>query len=256
MGDAELGPTGMIVGQPDEEQVRQVVSRFTLLEALDELRGAPHVRYVEVPAHGVGDHTRPQRFEIRLARIHNCVGAAQKIMVTVKERGIAFAGRVRPPFMAGGVFPEVAHGLPVCERIVPDETRRGISQRILGVESAAAGGITARPVGEFAFHVIRSYAAVTPVVAVGALDAATIGVVQEGELADQSVLIRRDAFPENAKAGVAIAGGHVTQYLVVGAVLLDNVNDVLENTRFADALGTGCAGWSGRGGNPARASNG
>ena len=83
------------------------------------------------------------------------------------------------------------------------------------------------------------------IVAVGAQDAAAIGVVQQRKIADELVLVGRDAFAENAQIRVAVAGRHVAENLVVSSVFLDDINDVLEDAGFADAFGHGLrpVGW-------------
>ena len=73
--------------------------------------------------------------------------------------------------------------------------------------------------------------------AIGAEDAGAIGVIEQDELAGQLVLVGRNALAENAEGGIAVALFHVTQHLVVSAVLLDDIHDVLEDAGFAHSLG-------------------
>ena len=82
--------------------------------------------------------------------------------------------------------------------------------------------------------------------AVGAQNAAAIGVVQQRKIADELVFIRRDAFAKDAQIGVAVAVRHVAEHLVVGAVFLDDVNDMLKDAGFADAFRHGPRGLVGR----------
>jgi hypothetical protein len=84
-------------------------------------------------------------------------------------------------------------------------------------------------------------------VTVGAEDAAAISVVKEDEFADELVLVRRHLFAEDAQGRVAVSRSDVAEDLVVGPVFLDDVNDMLEDARLADALGHGPGGWSGLG---------
>ena len=91
-----------------------------------------------------------------------------------------------------------------------------------------------------------------PLVAVGAEDAGAVGVVEQDELADELVLIGSDLVAEDAEVWIAVAFLDVAEDLIVGAILLDDVDDVLDEARFADALGNWrAAGWSGRGGSAA-----
>ena len=69
--------------------------------------------------------------------------------------------------------------------------------------------------------------------AVRAENAGAIGVIEQHELAHHLVLVRRDALAEDAERGVAVAFLDVTEDLVVGAVFLDDVEDVFEDRRLA-----------------------
>ena len=74
-----------------------------------------------------------------------------------------------------------------------------------------------------------------PFVSIGADFAVHVEIVQEHELARQRVVIGRHALGEKAKLRLAVALGNVAENLVVGAVLLDDVDDVLDRRRVADA---------------------
>ncbi len=50
----------------------------------------------------------------------------------------------------------------------------------------------------------------------------------------QGVLVRSDLFAEDGQRRVAVGAGQVTELLIVGAVLLDDVDDVLDLRRYAD----------------------
>ncbi len=76
-----------------------------------------------------------------------------------------------------------------------------------------------------------------PFVAVGADLALDVEVVEQHELADQGVVVGRDGLGEQADARLAVAFGHVAEDLVVGAVLLDDVDDVLDRRGVADLRG-------------------
>ena len=65
-----------------------------------------------------------------------------------------------------------------------------------------------------------------PFVAVGRHLAVAVEVVQQHELAGQLVVVGRDLLGEEAQVRVAIALLHVAEDLVVGAVLLDDVDDM------------------------------
>src|SRR5580704_4054584 len=89
-------------------------------------------------------------------------------------------------------FAEIADGLAVRERVVPDKTGGRIRQRV-AVILAAAARITARKSRELALHVIRRDAGVGPIVAVRAQRAAAISVVEQNKIAHELVLVWRHA---------------------------------------------------------------
>ena len=51
------------------------------------------------------------------------------------------------------------------------------------------------------------------------------------------MLVGRDLGAEDAEFGPAVALRHVAEHLIVGAVLLDHIDDVLDQTRLTDPLG-------------------
>ena len=55
-GRTEFCAARVIVRQPDDDEIRQIVRLFKLFQRLDELRRAPHVRHVQIPADGVRHH--------------------------------------------------------------------------------------------------------------------------------------------------------------------------------------------------------
>ena len=57
-----------------------------------------------------------------------------------------------------------------------------------------------------------------------------------------------DFLSEHAKVGISITGWHISQHLIVGAVFLNYIDDMLENTRFADPLRHGAGGLVGSSG--------
>ena len=62
-----------------------------------------------------------------------------------------------------------------------------------------------------------------------------VEVVEQHELARDRVGVRRHVLAEKRQVRVAVALGHVAEHLVVGAVLADHVEDVLDRRRLADA---------------------
>ena len=72
---------------------------------------------------------------------------------------------------------------------------------------------------------------------VGAQDAAAIEVVEQRELAGQGVQVRRDLLSEHHQLGLSPALFDIAEDLIVGAVFLDDVDDVLEDARLAVPFG-------------------
>ena len=115
----------------------------------------------------------------------------------------------------------------MAQRVVPEEAGGGVGERV-GLVLAHAVGVAARPAGEGALQVVGADRGRAPLVAVGAEDAGAVGVVEQDELAGELVLVGGDPLAEDAQARVAVARRDVAQHLVVGAVLLDHVDDVLD----------------------------
>ena len=86
------------------------------------------------------------------------------------------------------------------QRVVPDETAAGIGHRV-----AAPVRIAPRPAAERFFDVVGDVRLVRPLVAVGAEHAAAIEVVEQHEIIDELVMVRRDIAAIDAQLGVAFA---------------------------------------------------
>jgi len=70
------------------------------------------------------------------------------------------------------------------------------------------------------------------------------------------VLIWSDALPKNAQGRIAIALWQITEHLIIGAILFDDVNACLKKLGSPTRSGTGLAGWSGRAGKAASCKSG
>ncbi len=73
---------------------------------------------------------------------------------------------------------------------------------------------------------------------VGAVGAADVAVVEQGELADERVGVGHDGFAEAAQLRVAVAPGQAAEDLVVGAVLLDDIEDMPDGAVVDGEAGT------------------
>ena len=77
-------------------------------------------------------------------------------------------------------------------------------------------------------HVVARERLQTPAVTERRLITGAVIVVEQPELLDQRVVIRRHVAPELHQRRIAVALRHIAEHLVVGAVLLDDVEDVLD----------------------------
>ena len=67
---------------------------------------------------------------------------------------------------------------------------------------------------------------------VSAEDAGTINIIEQDELMRQLVLVGGDPLPKHAERGIAVTLWQITEYLIVGAVFLDDVDDVADPRIF------------------------
>src|SRR5689334_6128563 len=91
--------------------------------------------------------------------------------------------------------------------------------------------------GKRTFEIFVHHCAVCPLMSVGTAHAGTVCIIEEHTLSRDLVQVGSDAFAENAKRGIAVPLGNITENLVVCPILLDDVNDVLEHARLSYALG-------------------
>ena len=98
-----------------------------------------------------------------------------------------------------------------------------VAYRLVGDGIAAVGGIVAKPVGRLDVVGVGRHGLNDPVVSVGRLAARIVEVVQQREALDQASERSGEVdAAEDGQGGIAIAGGHVAQDLVVGAVFTND----------------------------------
>ena len=78
--------------------------------------------------------------------------------------------------------------------------------------------------------------------AIGADLAVDVEVVEQHELPGQGVMVGRHLLGKEAQVRLAVALRHVAEDLVVGAVLLDDVDAVLDRRRVTHPAGDGVSG--------------
>src|ERR1019366_3729678 len=78
------------------------------------------------------------------------------------------------------------------------------------------------------FGIVGSDGSHRPNVTISGNLAAVIEVVQDSELASQLMLVGRNGFPIHAQRRIAIARLEVTKNLIIGTILFDDIDDVLD----------------------------
>ena len=89
-------------------------------------------------------------------------------------------------------------------------------------------GVAARRSGEGAFHVVADKALHQPLVAVEADGAAGVEVVEQHVAFGQRVVVGRDVAAVHGELGVAVTLADIAEDLIVGPVLLDDEEDMLD----------------------------
>ena len=81
-------------------------------------------------------------------------------------------------------------------------------------------------------HVLVSHGLRAPRPAITAGFARVVEVIQQHEALREGVQVRRDTAAEQYKAGIAIPLWHVAEHLIIGAVLLDNIDHMGDPARL------------------------
>src|SRR5688572_10742505 len=121
------------------------------------------------------------------------------------------------------------------EHVVPDEAAWRVSNGVY-IRVLHTVRITARETSERFLHIIGRDAGVRPLMAVRAENDGAIGVIEQHELAHHFVLVRRDAFLEDAERRIAVTFLDVAEDLIVSTVFLDDIDNVLEHAWLIGAL--------------------
>ena len=75
--------------------------------------------------------------------------------------------------------------------------------------------------------------------AIGAQNAAAVSIVQEHKVADHFMLVGSHLLAKDAQGADRRFRGDISQYLVVGPVLFDDVDDMVEHAWLSHAFGHG-----------------
>ena len=111
----------------------------------------------------------------------------------------------------------------LLERGVPDGS--GVRD---GHGVVAVVGIGARVADVEVFEIFVGDALRRPLVAVGAIGSRDVAVVKQRELLGDLLMIGHHGLAEAANLGITVAQGHVSEDVVVGLVLLDDVENMLD----------------------------
>ena len=245
-GRAFFCATRVIVGEADNREGGKCALGFEVAQFAQKDVSAVLVGDIHFPADIVGWRDRADGLDHGVTLKHGGVARALPGAKTGGKIRRALAA-VAPRDGGGHELAVVADADAVLERVVPDEPGGRVGEGILAV-FAHAVGITAGKAGETFFQVVGREGRRAPLVAIGAEDASAVGVIEQHEIAHELVLIGRDALAEDAERRIAVAGRDVAEDLVVGAVFFDHVDDVLDATRLANALGDGARELAGAGG--------
>src|SRR5258708_30511827 len=102
-----------------------------------------------------------------------------------------------------------------------------------GAGRVAAAGVVRRPV---AFVEVGCVGGVGPRVAIDGDLAIAIKIVECDVFMDERVLVGGNLFAEDGEGGIAVGALDVAEYLVVGSVLFDDVDDVFDLGGYAYTL--------------------
>ena len=137
------------------------------------------------------------------------------------------------PDLIGGrdahIFAKVFHRSLVAEGRIPDESTAGRGDRIKTIVGIATPGVP-RPIAVIRLRCLRE-----PLMAVGAVSARGIEIVEYHELFRQAVMVGRHITSVNQQARVAVCLGQVPQDLVIGPILFDDEHHVIDQRWVAGA---------------------
>src|SRR6185369_475623 len=229
-------PAGVVAGQPHHIEV----GRTVLLEVLLPDLVAVDVRDRQVEGRGqrVGDviqrrnHRAVVALQLRGAQLGRVTAALDTL-----ARAVVLLPRTRRPALHVLELAVVLGGRAGGLDGGPEEPRALVPEDVLlGVVAALV--LTRRRLGVLGIVTLHQ-----PVMALSGVRADVVGVVVETELCGQRVLVRRGLLAKLRQGRVAVARSDVAEHLIVGAVLLDQQEDVLDGRRVTNARGNGC--WRG-----------
>ena len=197
---------GVIVGEADDLQPRHLPLGLEAGQLGDEAIGPFQVGVVLIEAAEVRVDSPLERRHLRRAGVVGGLAVGHPLAV---------AADAHPG--GDGPIPEVAAG--GAGRGVEAPFAR-VGELLPPVVAVGEGPVPLDEVGGVGPH--------APFVAVGADLALDVEVVEEDELPRQGMVVRRDALGKEAERRVAVPLRHVAEDLVVGAVLLDHVDHVLD----------------------------
>ena len=209
---AGAGARGVVLAQAHDHEARQVAVLLELLELAEEGFGVVGV--------AVAAAVEPRRCRSP----GTCGRPVPARAPSIRSDAVWLAD-------AAAVFAVAAIGKACAGARVPDVAARGIGQVAVVVV------VDPRPprVGEspVAGDVIGVVGHRRPGMAVGRDVAVAVEVVEQHELLGQLVMVGRHLAAEHDQRRIAVAARQVAEDLIVGAILLDDVDDVLDRRGIA-----------------------
>ena len=220
VGYLRVGPLGVVARQAHDHQVGDLVLPAEFLVFADEDVGAELVALEQGP---VVDLAIDQRLEAGDVGIGGELEPVRPLDPVLPElEPVLRLGVVGRELVVAELAPD-ADRLLLLERGVPERTAVGDRHGAVAVIRVGP-----RVADVEVLEVIIRHALGGPGVAVGAVRPADVSVVEQGELAGELAVVGHDRLAQAAQLRVAVALRQVAEDLVVGAVLLDDVEDVLD----------------------------
>ena len=212
----------MVVGQPHNLQPRHLALALKPLELSDEAIRPVEVGILHVEAAKVGIEAALERGRLGGARLVRIRGVGHPLAIAANAHACG-----------DGPVPDVATG-----------GSRGDKGAFAGIGKLLAVAVAERPL---LLDKVGSKGPHAPLMAVGADLTLHIEVVEQDKLAGQGVVIGGDLLRKQTERRVAAALRHVAEDLVVGAILLDDVDHMRDRACVAFGSGNRMAFQAGQG---------
>ena len=191
------GASGVVVGQRHLHELRELSDAFPLPQVVDERLRTDDIRHVQIPADCVEVRDFTQTLHAGFTADFRLACFVLPVVVKVAPGGLVLLGRVGPLAVGNARLAILAETHAVLHRVVPYEAAGRVCEGIEAVLGLHVH-VAARPVCMAAFHILGGKCGVAPLMAVCALDARAIRVVEQHEIAGHLVEVRRVLLTKNA----------------------------------------------------------